>query len=73
MTTRELRAPVHRRCASGCVIAPQEPYLVHERTHPVTGRSELVRECLRCAAANGRPGYSDPAAGEQPLDLGGIA
>lgn len=71
-TTRELRSPVHRLCAAGCTIAPQEPYLIHTRTLS-GGRRESLRECMRCAAANGRPGYSDPEAGEQPLDREGIA
>lgn len=70
--SREVRSRLARRCA-GCerVIPEGAVHLVHTRLDGMP--AQALRECLACAARNGRGPLADPAAGEQPLDLEGIA
>ena len=72
--TREVQSRRPHRCAGGVHTIPAgELHLLHEPA-PGDPRDWMpMRECLTCAARNGRGPLADPETAEQPLDLAGIA
>jgi hypothetical protein len=52
-------------------------YVQHTAFLEIPGTDRVIartlRECVVCAARNGRPGFAEPDCPERPLDLGGIA
>lgn len=72
--TRTVQSRRPRRCAGAVHMIPAgAEHLLHEPTEGDDPTWVPMRECLACAARNGRGPHADPEAAEQPLNLGGVA